>query len=563
VTVSIRRYAAIAAAIGLAGAALLLRGNGGDVAPERTTSVNPVSIGAVCSQVPDIAVANPDERLLRHVLDRAGYGPRPGDIEQLRQIGIAAYLTQQLTPDAIPDAALDARLASFETQHMSTSELVESFYQPLIMVRRTDQFLPRSPVDDSSAGDSSAGTEEPDPDDGVRRRATLAYEELRQQKLLRAIASERQLQEVLVDVWFNHFNVAARKGVVWLYLTEYERDAIRPHVLGRFRDLLGAVAESPAMLFYLDNWLSSDPDGPNPVTVARDREMGSVSRAVRGLLDLLSPPSDAVPDQLRRAIYDRQRAPGLNENYARELLELHTLGVDGGYTQADVVEVARAFTGWTLDDPGGQGGGFVFEPRIHATGEKTVLGTVIEGGGQDEGLAILDLLARHPSTARLVATKLARRFVADDPPASVVDRAAACFLASGGQLKEVVRTILLSPEFLDSSAYGIKVKTPLEFVVSAVRAIDADVQDVGSLVGTLRQLGMPSYEFQPPTGYPDRAEDWVNAGALLARMDFAVALAAGQVGGVVVDTAGRSANLPGATPEQLALTLGASAFQRR
>ena len=517
--------------------------------------------GTVCDVGPEPRLANlADERMLRHVLDRVGYGPRPGDITQLRQIGVVAYLNQQLAPDTIVDDALGARLAAFETQRMSTAELVEKFFRPALMERRTDQFRPRSRADTTLAG-----AEEWDPT-GVQRRARLPYEELRQQKLLRAVGSERQLQEVLVDFWFNHLNVAASKGQVWLYLTEYEREAIRPHVLGRFRDLLGAVAQSPAKVFYLDNWLSSDPDGPDPFTVARERDMGPSARIMRNLLDWLSPGPAAVPDQLRRAIYDRQRAPGFNENYARELLELHTLGVDGGYTQADVVEVARAFTGWTLDDPWGRGGGFVFEARIHTAGTKVVLDRVVGGGGMDEGLAILDLLASHPSTARLVATKLARRFVTDDPPASVIDRAAACFLESDGQLREVVRTILLSPEFLDAAAFGSKAKTPLEFVASAVRAVDADVQDVTSLLWALDELGMPLYEYQPPTGYPDRAEAWVDAGALLARMDFAVALVANQIGGVTVDAAARSAiaGLPvAATPEQAALGLGASAFQRR
>ncbi len=551
-----RRYALVALALGVVGSALVLWPDPGGVTPGDTLAPSLISRGSACRQVPGVAIADPDERLLHHVLSRAAYGPRPGDVERLRQVGLAAYLEQQLTPETIPDAALQERLAAFGTQRMSTPELAQTFYEPLIVVRRTDQFLPRSLSSDTP------GNEAPDPG-GVRQHASLPYDELRQQKLLRAIASERQLQEVLVDFWFNHFNVTARKGPVWLYLTAYERDAIRPHVLGRFRDLLGAVAESPAMMFYLDNWLSSNPDGPDLFTVARDRDLGWSSRVIRNVLDLLSPDSTAVSDQLRVAIYERRRAPGLNENYARELLELHTLGVDGGYSQSDVVEVARAFTGWTLDDPQGQAGGFVFEPRIHAPGQKLVMGTVVPGGGQDEGLAILDFLAGHPSTARYVATKLARRFVADDPPQSVIDRAAACFLESDGQIRAVARTLLLSPEFLGPSAYGTKVKTPLEFVASAVRAIDADVENVASLDQVLRRLNMPPYEFQPPTGYPDGAEHWINAGALLARLDFAVAMAANQVDGVTVDVAGRSDTVPAGTPEQLALMLGAPNFQRR
>ena len=551
-----RRYALVAVALGVAGLAFVLWPERAVVPPPRSVGPGPISSGSACRQVPEAAVADTDERLLHHVIGRAGYGPRPGDVDRLREVGVAAYLERQLTPENISDSALEETLEAFETQRMSAAELARTFYEPLIMVRRTDQFLPRS-----LAGDTT-NTEPPDPG-GVRQRASRPYDELRQQKLLRAIASERQLQEVLVDFWFNHFNVTASKGPIWLYLTAYERDTIRPHVLGRFRDLLGAVAESPAMVFYLDNWLSSNPDGPDPYTVARDRDLGWSSRLIRSVFDLLSPGSGEVSDQLRLAIYQRQRAPGLNENYARELLELHTLGVDGGFSQADVVEVAKAFTGWTIDDPLGQAGGFVFESRIHAPGQKMVMNTVVPGGGQDEGLAILDFLASHPATARFIASKLARRFVADDPPKSVIDRAAACFLESDGQIRAVVRTILLSPEFLSPSAYGTKVKTPLEFVVSAVRAIDADVQNVASLDRALRRLDMPPYEFQPPTGYPDRAENWMNAGALLARMDFSVEIAANQIDGVVVDINGRSGNPPAGSIEQVALMLGAPNFQRR
>ena len=257
--------------------------------------------------------------------------------------------------------------------------------------------------------------------------------------------------------------------MVWLYLTEYERDVIRPHVFGRFRDMLGAVAKSPAMLVYLDNWLSSNPGGPDPVAVSRDRQLGLLARAARGLQEVLAGPGSPLPTRLRRAVRRRERSPGLNENYARELLELHTLGVDGGYTQADVVEVARVFTGWTIEQPAG--GEFVFEPRIHAGGDKVVLGQVIPRGGQREGEQVLDLLATHPATARRIATKLVRRFVSDDPPPSVVDRAASCFLRSGGDLREVVRSIVTSAAFLDARAQRVKVKTLLEYVVSAVRAV--------------------------------------------------------------------------------------------
>ena len=280
---------------------------------------------------------------------------------------------------------------------------------------------------------------------------------------------------MLTDFWFNHFNVDARKGPDRFLVTAYERDVIRPRVLGKFRELLGAVAHSPAMLYYLDNQLST-----------------------------------------RR---------GLNENYARELMELHTLGVDGGYTQRDVAEVARAFTGWTIDRPR-QGGGFRFDPRLHDDGEKIVLGHRIKaGGGMRDGEKVLDILAEHPSTARFIATKLVRRFVSDTPPRSLVDRAAARFRETRGDLREVMRTILTSPEFLSPDVFGAKVKTPFDFVVSAERSLDADVTDAMPLVRTMQQLGMPLYQCQPPTGYKDTTDAWVNTGALVARMNVALQLA--------------------------------------
>jgi uncharacterized protein (DUF1800 family) len=333
----------------------------------------------------------------------------------------------------------------------------------------------------------------------------LVLAELTQQKMLRAAYSERQLEEVMVDFWFNHFNVFAGKGQTRIYITEYERDTIRPRVFGKFRDLLGAVAESPAMLFYLDNWQSAAPDEAETMMNARGRRP-----------ELRGRPN--MPPQAQN------RRRGINENYARELMELHTLGVDGGYTQKDVQEIARAFTGWTIEQPR-QGGGFRFDPRIHDNGEKVVLGVRIpRGGGKRDGEQVLDILAAHPSTARFVATKLARRFVADDPPATLVDRAAATFKRTGGDIREVVRTILTSPEFFAPAAYRAKVKSPLEFVASAVRASGADLRNGMPLVQAMRQLGMPVYMCQPPTGYSDKADAWVNTGALINRMNFALSL---------------------------------------
>jgi uncharacterized protein (DUF1800 family) len=358
----------------------------------------------------------------------------------------------------------------------------------------------------------------------ARREARTVLVELGEQKLIRAISSNRQLQEVLVDFWFNHFNVFAGKGPVQVYLTEYERDAIRPHVLGRFRDLLGAVAHSPAMLFYLDNWQSSDP------AFAERFDASPAMQRRRA-------PARAVSDEPRERLMEqvRQRMPrGLNENYARELLELHTLGVDAGYTQQDVIEVARAFTGWTIRGPR-QGGGFWFDERRHVKGAKKVLGHTIDKGGVRDGEAVLDVIARHPSTATFIATKLARRLVADEPPRALVQRAAAVFTSTQGDLREVVRTILVSPELRSAETRRAKVKSPFEFVVSALRASGAEVAAAAPLLRELRELGMPLYFAQPPTGYADRADAWVNTGALLSRMNFALALVNNRVAGVSVD----------------------------
>jgi uncharacterized protein (DUF1800 family) len=332
------------------------------------------------------------------------------------------------------------------------------------------------------------------------------------------VLSEKQLEEVLVDFWFNHFNVFVGKGQVREYLTEYERDVIRPHVLGDFRKLLGATAHSPAMLFYLDNFQSRTDQ-----QVAADVEMR------RRLGDPGLPPMQRR--QLEQRLTQMQNQPrrpqgGLNENYARELMELHTLGVDAGYTQQDVIEVAKVFTGWTIDRPQ-QGGSFVFRPQMHEPGSKAVLGKKIGENGEREGEQVLDLLASHPATAKHIAFKLAQRFVADEPPAALVDRVAKRFLDTKGDLREVTRAIITSPEFFSAKYIGAKVKTPFEFVVSAARATNANIVNAQPMVQALRELGMPLYGAQPPTGYSMTADAWVNTGALLNRMNFAVQLVSG------------------------------------
>ena len=501
--------------------------------------VLPLTIAVLATAGPAARTKAADQagdKTIVHVLNRIAFGPRPGDVDQVRAIGIDRYVDQQLHPERVADPAMSARLSGLASIGMSSREIAREYELPQLEARRERK--------QNARYDQTGARPKPGP---LQQKANGVIVELSEQKVLRAIYSERHLQEVLTDFWFNHFNVDARKGPARFMLTEYERETIRPHVLGRFRDLLEATAKSPAMLFYLDNWLSADPNTPT-----HRRAVGR-------------------PEQ-------RRVTRGLNENYGRELMELHTLGVDAGYTQKDVTEVARAFTGWTIQNPR-QGGGFTFNPRLHDTGQKVVLGHVIKaGGGESDGEQVLDILAREPATARVIATKLARRFVSDTPPPALVDRAAARFRATDGDLREVTRTILTSPEFLAPESYRAKVKTPFEFVVSAARAIGADVQEALPLVRQLQQLGMPLYQCQPPTGYKDTADAWVNTGALVSRMNFALTLAGNKLRGVSVTAlptadqvlAGDLSETTRATiakatdPQQMvALTLGAPEFQRR
>jgi uncharacterized protein (DUF1800 family) len=341
----------------------------------------------------------------------------------------------------------------------------------------------------------------------------VVVEDLVEAKLFRAVYSNRQLEEVLADFWYNHFNVFIEKGSDRYLVTAYERDAIRPHVLGKFEDLLRATAQSPAMLFYLDNWDS----------------VGAQSPA------------------------GKRRQRGLNENYGRELLELHTLGVDGGYAQKDVTEVARCFTGWTIKQPQ-RVAEFEFNPKMHDAGEKTVLGVRIPaGGGIDDGSKVLHLLAHHPATARFISRKLAMHFVADDPPATLVNRMAATFLKKDGDLRAVLKTMFDSPEFWSRGAYRSKMKSPLEMVASSLRAIDADVDYAFGLNNQLNQLGEPLYRKAEPTGYSNSGQEWLNSAGLLARMNFSVALVNNKVPGVKVDSA----------PSSEGVALGSPDFQKK
>jgi uncharacterized protein (DUF1800 family) len=420
-----------------------------------------------------------------HVLSRLTFGPRPGDIESLQRIGIAAYVGQQLNPGSIDDRPVDTALADLSTLTMPTASLLRDYPRP----------------QPAAAGQVDAPVMT-----APAKRPAVVLMELQAARMVRAVVSERQLQEVMVDFWMNHFNVFVYKGEILWYLTSYERDAIRPHALGDFRALLGATAHHPAMLYYLDNWQSRK---------------------------------------------DTAGKPGLNENYARELMELHTLGVDGGYTQRDVREVARIFTGWTIDRPREEGR-FVFRPQLHDTAEKVVLGHRFgAGAGIEEGEQVLDLLARHPATSRFLARKLLRRFVTDEPPNDLVEGTAAVFRQTGGDIRATLRAIFTSAAFMTEGAYRGKVKKPTEFVVSAVRALGGRVDTRGGLelARAAARIGEGLYQAQPPTGYDDRVEAWVNAGSLLGRMNFALAVANRQVPGVVVDLDGLTAGTDRRKPD--------------
>lgn len=421
-----------------------------------------------------------------HVLNRLAYGPAPGDLARVQQMGIDRYISEQLQPETIRlPAPLTAQLNGLDTLGLSQRVLIHQFRD-----------ASKADKDESREGEASER----------RILAQRVAMQAAQARLIRAVQSPRQLEEVMVDFWFNHFNVYQGKGLDRVLVGNYEREAIRPHALGRFRDLLGATAHHPAMLFYLDNWLS--------VAEAQGRPVAWKAHAKTA----------AKPS-------------GLNENYARELMELHTLGVDGGYTQKDVTELARMFTGWTINPRPGRGAGteqaFYFDPRRHDVGDKDWLGHHVGARlgeqGQTEGEWALDLLASHPATARHIAFKLAQYFVADEPPAALVDQLSKRYLDSQGDIREVLKALFDSKAFRDPAQYNAKFKTPYQYVVSAMRAGDLPMLNPKPLLGALSQLGMPLYGCQTPDGYKNTEQAWLNPDALTRRIQFATTLASGKL----------------------------------
>jgi uncharacterized protein (DUF1800 family) len=533
------------------------------------------------------AAALTEEQRALHALNRLTFGPRPGDLQKVMDAGVDDWIEQELHPEEIPDSVLEGKLGQFRTLRMSTRDLVQTFpntnlvksasegktplptdplkrtiYEVQISIladRQKQEQLARdgktpdaetkAKIDKQNQDTVSAEADSIlalakekrmeailalSPDErrlfvslihgqqrdrlladfapeqreafvGMTNSVAVVDGELQQAKVLRALYGERQLQEVMTDFWFNHFNIYLNKDADQYLVTAYERDTIRAHALGKFKDLLLATAQSPAMLFYLDNWASMGPKSPQAIAANKGK------------------PGQAVA--------------GLNENYGRELMELHTLGVNGGYTQHDVTELARVLTGWTIQ-PLEQGAAYQFDLKKHDPGDKLVLGQTIPENGQNEGLQILDILAHHPSTAKFVCRKLAMRFVADDPPPVLVDRLAQKFLATDGDIREVLRTLFKSPEFWSPKTYRAKVKTPFEFAISSLRATGTDVTSAGPLLGILSRMGMPLYQMVPPTGYSMTASTWMSSEALIDRMNFALDLSNGKVGGTNFD-AGR------------------------
>jgi uncharacterized protein (DUF1800 family) len=539
---------------------------------------------------------NDQERAIQ-MLSRFTFGPRPGDVEAVTKMGPDAWFEQQLNPDSIPDPVLDKRLADYPSLYLPPNQLLVEFpsnqiirqiadgkrssppdpmlegaYEVLLAKynrRQAEQKAQQTAAPGTIAGMSPEMTPDmaeaskaaqrkqqqaaaqvladevlafpkgeriqalvkmpvdqritltefvPDPQHGLlfndftpRERELFNLMaggpdgmrvidgELQQAKVLRAILSERQLQEVMTDFWYNHFNVDIRKEAAQWYTPTYERDAIRAHALGKFRDLLLATAQHPAMLFYLDDWSSI---GPDSQAAGRPK-----------------------PKQAQR---------GLNENYGREVMELHTVGVNGGYSQADVTNLAKIMTGWTIDQPQ-QGGGFVFDPRKHEPGSKKWFGQTVQENGYVEGQRALEWLAAQPQTAHFISYQLAQRFVADDPPDALVDRMAKTYLATDGDIREVLRTMVHSPEFASQKYYRVKVKTPLEFVASVFRATDTNPTNPGALVGVIAHMGEPLYQMQPPTGYSTTADHWMNSGALVDRLNFSLQFANSKVGGIKFD----------------------------
>ncbi|MFT3742847.1 MAG: DUF1800 family protein [Pyrinomonadaceae bacterium] len=513
-------------------------------------------VGLLAGPRVDRAALSADQRVVQ-VLSRLTFGARPGDVERVKKMGVEAFISQQLDADSIDDSALMKRLEKLPTLNLSTPVLAEQYNppkpQPLLVpgdvvelkMLGSEKFNFKSTVNTDGKIDvpfldkpllvngltekdltakllqelskqlpvpqinvtvnrntTPPPTSPPASPTPTPKNPQMVITELQRAKLLRAVYSERQLGEMVVDFWENHFSIYGNKDATRWMMTSFDRDVIRPFSMGRFRDLLGATAKSPAMLFYLDNWQSS-----------------------------LLKEYPATKDKPAR------KSGGINENYARELLELHTMGVDGGYTQKDVQEVARCFTGWSIRKPNEEGL-FVYNPGNHDNGEKTVLGVKIPaGGGIADGERVLDILAKNPKTAQFISTKLARRFLGDNPSPVVIDRATKTFLATDGSIRETLRTIITSPQFFNTASFQTKVKSPFEFVASSLRITSAETDGQKPVLDWITKMGQPVYGRLTPDGYPDKSSEWLSSNDLLARFNFASALTMNTIKGTTVNAA--------------------------
>ena len=483
-----------------------------------------------------------DEATL-HALNRLGYGPRPGDVARVEQMGLEKWIDQQLDPDSIDDSALDQRLEKYPTLKMSSQKLLEEFPPPAQAAKKEgetkEEYKQQMQEKRRDAMSDVAETGNENVDKAQEALAKIQgpgriVTELSMAKVDRAVYSNRQLEAVMEDFWFNHFNVFAGKGADRWMLTSYVRDTIRPHTMGKFQDLLTATAKSPAMLFFLDNWLSVDPaafkEHQQEMAERRARYQGAFGGGFRPF----GPPQMAAAELAAQQRPKQQEDRGLNENYGREVMELHTVGVDAGYTQQDVIEMADCLTGWTVKEPR-RDPEFIFRPEFHAEGKKTVMGHTFNYGGEKDGEEALAMLAKDPHTAKFISTELARHFVSDAPPPALVERMAKSYESSGGDIRAVLKTMIYSPEFWLKETYRAKVKTPFELVASTARALDADVSVSLPLAMWVGRMGEPLFQCQPPTGYSDKASTWVNTGALLNRLNFALAFATNHMAGANVD----------------------------
>ncbi|MEP7039810.1 MAG: DUF1800 domain-containing protein [Acidobacteriota bacterium] len=572
--------------------------------------VSAIGVNAQTMQKTSAKYLTEDQKIL-HVLNRLGFGARPGDVARVKAMGLNKYIEQQLNPFSISDTLAEAKVKNLDILTMSNEEVFAKYPTPKAVLQAVakENGLTKGDVaqlkaknknnaDEMNKNDAmtadgkammpdekNAANAAPINDEEKQKlqqqvaeiykqndlgRPPQITQQLNASRIMRAVYSERQLQEQMVDFWSNHFNVYADKAAVRWFLPEYDRDVIRPNALGNFKDLLLATAKSPAMLFYLDNFQSVSPNmQANNANRNRQMQNGQLNpqqrERAKERLGLNDTELDARMKQMQqRQNQAKKQTRGINENYARELMELHTLGVDGGYTQKDVQEVARCFTGWTIVDPRGyrrmaasvingtenkramrqakalglpedaESGTFYFNERAHDTGEKIVLGQKINEGGIKDGLKVLDILVNNPATAKFIARKLAVKFVSDNPSDPLITRVADAFHNSKGDIKTTLRALFTDKEFYAPENYRAKIKTPFELVISAIRTVGADTNG-GQIQALLAKMGEPLYGYIAPTGYPDMAEDWVNTGALLERMNFAVALASNRIRGTKVN----------------------------